>query len=349
VLRGGALVNGTARDRLVGSIVAGAIGDALGAPIEFDDFDAIRRRYGPTGVTDFAPACGRVGAITDDTQMTLFTAEGLLRARGDASTVDDIEAIRRSYLRWLSTQGLGTSVGVELDGWMLQQRFLHERRAPGNTCLSALHMGGKGSPEAPCNSSKGCGGVMRVAPIAALPHDWFEVAVHAAAITHGHPSGYLSAGALAYMLGECVHGTPLVDAVERAVTALARWADHDETLQAIRNAQQLATRGHVTPEDLELLGGGWVGEEALAIGLCCALTAPDVRSGLLLAVNHSGDSDSTGAIAGNLLGAVHGIDGLPRDLLDALEGRDVIERVADDLADVFVDEQPVDVTRYPPS
>ncbi len=76
---------------------------------------------------------------------------------------------------------------------------------------------------------------------------------------------------------------------------------------------------------METLGGGWVGEEALAIGLCCALVAPDVRSGLLLAVNHSGDSDSTGSIAGNLLGAMHGLDALPQDLLDDLEGRYVIE------------------------
>jgi ADP-ribosylglycohydrolase len=58
-----------------------------------------------------------------------------------------------------------------------------------------------------------------------------------------------------------------------------------------------------------------------------------VRTGLLLAVNHGGDSDSTGSIAGNLLGAMHGLDALPRDLLDELEGRDVIERLARELAD----------------
>ena len=79
-----------------------------------------------------------------------------------------------------------------------------------------------------------------------------------------------------------------------------------------------------------------------------ALVAPDVRSGLELAVNHSGDSDSTGSIAGNLLGALLGVDALPADLLGQLEGRPLIETVASDLADVFVDGRPVDSTRYPP-
>ena len=114
---------------------------------------------------------------------------------------------------------------------------------------------------------------------------------------------------------------------------LVTWPEHEETSAAIDGALELAASGDVTPEALETLGGGWVGEEALAIGLCCALVAPDVRTGLLLAVNHGGDSDSTGSIAGNLLGAMHGLDALPRDLLDGLEGRDVIERLARELAD----------------
>lgn len=81
-------MSASARDRLVGSILGGAIGDALGAPIEFDSLDRIRRRHGPAGLTDYAPAYGRIGAITDDTQMTLFTADGLLLAK--STDADDI-------------------------------------------------------------------------------------------------------------------------------------------------------------------------------------------------------------------------------------------------------------------
>jgi ADP-ribosylglycohydrolase len=318
-----------ARDRLVGSILAGAMGDALGAPIEFDDLDSIRRRYGSAGLTTYAPAYGLVGAITDDTQMTLFTAEGVMLAPSDA--VDDVVAsIRVSYLAWLHTQR--PSAARPEDSLLLEHAVLHSNRAPGITCLSALEAGSDGSPEHRINASKGCGGVMRVAPIAALPGDWFEVGARAAALTHGHPSGYLSAGALAHIVGECVRGVPLPDALEHAKAVLVTWDDHEETLRAIDAAVALASSGDVTAEALETLGGGWVGEEALAIGLCCALVAPDVRTGLVLAVNHSGDSDSTGSIAGTLLGAVHGVDALPPDLLDQLEARELIERTIENLS-----------------
>ncbi len=198
------------------------------------------------------------------------------------------------------------------DSWLLDQRFLHSRRAPGNTCLTALYAGGGGTPESPINDSKGCGGIMRAAPAGAVDRDWFELGARAAALTHGHPSGYLSAGVLAHVVGEVLRGEALADAVEHARAVLVTWPEHEETAAAIDGALALAASGDVTPEALEGLGGGWVGEEALAIGLCCALVATDVRSGLLLAVNHGGDSDSTGSIAGNLLGAMHGLDALPQ-------------------------------------
>jgi ADP-ribosylglycohydrolase len=69
----------TLRDRYRGCLLGGAVGDALGAGIVFLSLGEIRQRYGPTGVTGYVSAYGRAGAITDDTQMTLFTAEGLLR------------------------------------------------------------------------------------------------------------------------------------------------------------------------------------------------------------------------------------------------------------------------------
>ena len=204
-------------------------------------------------------------------------------------------------------------------GWLVDQDVLHHQRAPGTTCLSALYEGGRGTPVKPLNDSKGCGGVMRVAPIALVTEHRFATAARAAALTHGHPSGYLSSGAFAHVVGELLRGATLPDAIASARVELVQWPDHDETMRSIDAAVALAASGVVDAERIETLGGGWVGEEALAIGLCCALVAPDVRSGLELAVNHSGDSDSTGSIAGNLLGALHGVDALPADLLGQIE------------------------------
>src|SRR5258708_36079495 len=95
------------RSRFGGCLLGGAVGDALGAPVEFLDLDEIVSAYGEQGIRDYAPAYGKLGAITDDTQMTLFTAEGLLSARSasvlQGQDPDFFRAAVTSYARWLTT------------------------------------------------------------------------------------------------------------------------------------------------------------------------------------------------------------------------------------------------------
>jgi ADP-ribosylglycohydrolase len=94
-----------------------------------------------------------------------------------------------------------------------------------------------------------------------------------------------------------------------------------------------------SPVAIARLGEGWVGEEALAIGIYCALVAgTDFAYGVRLAVNHDGDSDSTGAIAGNILGALLGSQSIPAEWLARLELRAVIETVGRDLLTGFEDD-----------
>ena len=152
-----------------------------------------------------------------------------------------------------------------------------------------------------------------------------------AAITHGHRTGYLAAGFLAQLLHELAAGATLPTAAKRANAVLARAPGHEETLAAVQHAVALAKYGKGTPEEVESLGGGWVAEEAVAIGLFAALVAKDFEHGVLLAVNHGGDSDSTGSIAGNILGLIHGETGIPACWLERLELRDLIGEVAHDL------------------
>ncbi|MGI8924925.1 MAG: ADP-ribosylglycohydrolase family protein [Fimbriimonadales bacterium] len=77
------------------------------------------------------------------------------------------------------------------------------------------------------------------------------------------------------------------------------------------------------------MSSSWVAEEALAIAAYCALKSEGgIEMGVRLAVNHDGDTDSTGAICGNLLGAFLGMDSLPTRSLENLELREVIERIA---------------------
>ena len=340
------------RNAIAGCMIGGAVGDALGAPVEFNSIAAIRAGFGPAGVTSYAEFTDGRGAFTDDTQMALFTAEGALRAyhRSEISgTEPEVPAaLYRSYLRWLRTQegpapaaGRAALVHGERgeSGWLMEEPLLYRRRAPGTTCLAALRSGRMGTPEKPINNSKGCGGIMRVAPIPLLfrgerfPADRvLSLGCASAAITHGHPSGYWSAGCLGLILHHILLGCPLREAVAEACGSILPFPGHEETLAAVRNGIEAAGRKHFTPEDLEEIGGGWTGEEALGISVACALRFhDDFEAGVLSAVNHSGDSDSTGSITGNILGLLLGRRAISSELIDNLEGVSIVEEVADDL------------------
>ena len=152
-----------------GCLIVGAIGDALGWPVEFLNQSEITNRYGPNGITDLEISPSGKAEITDDTQMTLFTAEGIIRAQArgiEYGICHPPSVVFYAYQRWLLTQGYSRVKEYEgsYDGWLLGIKELHARRAPGNSCLSALLHRKQGTTEEPINNSKGCGGIMRVAP-----------------------------------------------------------------------------------------------------------------------------------------------------------------------------------------
>ena len=276
--------------------------------------------------------------------MTLFTAEGLIRAfvrQQERGTCDIPAIVHHAYLRWLLTQGEGPyNLEIGTDGWLHAQGALHHRRAPGNTCLSALRVAMSfGVPEVADNDSKGCGGVMRAAPVGlfwpAIGGDAavFELGKKTAALTHGHPSGMLAAGHFALMIAALSRGEPLRSAVDIACAELGRHDGHQEVMESVHSALSLAdSKRPRGPETLALLGEGWTAEEALAIAIYCSLEADSFSEGVLLAVNHSGDSDSTGSMTGNLLGAHLGSGALPLRWLDELEMRNEIERISRDIS-----------------
>ena len=337
-------------DRWRGCLLGGAVGDALGAPVEFLSRAQIVNEFGPAGITAYSPAYGILGAVTDDTQMTLFSAEGLLRAhmrslmRGTTPAYTSVTA--HALQRWLITQGESneTDLGTSEDGWLFQHRALHYRRAPGMTCLSAL----KKMPDfstAARNDSKGCGGVMRVAPVgmfaaSAFTHpgaeelapEVFKLGVENAALTHGHVSGQLPAGVLSLAIALILRGHALDVALDVSLDVLKQYRDHEETSELLERAISLAADRPGDPDVVAALGEGWVAEEALAISVYCALSAANFEQGVVLAVNHDGDSDSTGAITGNLLGAALGHSAIPSHFLEQLELHDIIVSIADDLA-----------------
>jgi ADP-ribosylglycohydrolase len=329
-----------------GSLLGGAIGDALGAPVEFMSGADIERRFGPDGVRSFqlmtVDGVEARGLITDDTQMTLFTMEGIIRAfnRMNARGLGFTNSvIQHAYCRWADTQLYPAP--IVHDGWLVQQQWLYSRRAPGQTCLSALGSGTRDVEQYgsfAVNNSKGCGAVMRSAPFGWLGDSEtlgmvYEHAFKAASYTHGHPTGQVASGALAVLIAHIMGGSELLEAVNSTTAFLETQEHSQETLDALEMAVVLAADGNISRQTLETIGGGWIAEEALAISVYAALSYPrreQAIKALSLAVSHGGDSDSTGSIAGNILGALHGESWLPSEFVIQLEGRGTMLELADD-------------------
>lgn len=308
---------------VLGCLLGGAVGDAFGYAVEFDSLEEIRQRFGNEGLTRPVLQQGKL-VVSDDTQMSLFTLEGILRSTNEHGVVDlssALEEIRHAYLDWYDTQQ--NKPGSHF-GWLASREGMRVRRAPGNTCLSALKAGGTGSIEKPINDSKGCGGVMRTAPIGFLQDiDVFDLAARTAALTHGHVDGWASSGILPRIVARLIQGEEEHLAVRNGYSDGSEWGHvygKAANTAPYLLAQELARKMRFNPhEAIQQLGQGWVGDEALAIGMYAFLSARSFRDMLIRATNHDGDSDSTASIAGQLWGAKYGLNDIPQAWIRRLD------------------------------
>lgn len=352
-------------DKIRGSLVGGAVGDALGYPVEFIcSYEGIQKRYGENGITRldttqwWLPDEEKSGKawISDDTQMTLFTACGLLNAKAQGKAPK--YAICEAYLEWYYTQ-VGRKSSCHKDCWIGDVPELNNRRAPGNTCMTALQDILRGKD--PYNNSKGCGGIMRTAPVALYGAVWRDtpegeplegrisnikdvdmLAADAAEITHQHPLGWLSSALEAHVIYRIMQkDCPTVDDFKAYLSEgydilLSLYPNEGAGITQLRaltdKALGLVGSSASDVDNIEAIGEGWVAEETLAIAVYCAVKYFDnFEKAVIASVNHKGDSDSTGAVTGNILGAVVGYDAISEFFKTDLELHDVILHVADDL------------------
>lgn len=341
------------QDKIRGSLVGGAVGDAFGYPVEFVySFQDIQAKYGEEGITDYDLSYpwldGKIDTaqFSDDTQMTLYTAEGLLEAEQGGQPV--VPAICNAYIAWFGHQ-VGRKVKISYMSELAQIKELNQRRAPGNTCISALFAINSGKE--PDNASKGCGGVMRVAPVGlyGAAHGWTldktaRLAGDTAEVTHLHPLSTYSSAALAVIVQLCVDAEAMdVETFKETVlksldTVGAVYGESapamDDFRTIIEKSIRLADNQLLDWEIIENgLGGGWVAEETLAIAVFSVLRhIDDFSACMVCAVNHGGDSDSTGAVAGNIIGAILGYDALPAKFTADIQLRDLLLATADRLS-----------------
>ncbi|KKD04093.1 ADP-ribosylglycohydrolase family protein [Streptomyces sp. WM6386] len=328
------------RGRVRGTLLGAAVGDALGAPVDQLDLDGIREAYGAEGVVDLGAAYGRRGAVTHLTQLTLFSVDGLIRAqvRRDIGAWHPPTDLHRAYLRWAATQrDWGPDERRKDDGWLAREEWLYARRDPTRSLLVGFGDENMGTLEAPKNPGEaGPEAAARSAPFGLLvgwePQLVAQLAVECAAQTHGHPVGYLCAGAYAVIVHALARGESLDGAVQRALALLAARPGHQAVSDALQHALGAVRQGMPTPERVGELMGEGTAEGLLAVAVYCALVGEDVRHGLCLAVNHDGPSAAAGALTGGLLGALHGETALPPAWLAELEGRPTLLELADDFA-----------------
>lgn len=380
-------------DKYRGCLLGGAAGDALGYAIEFDREEAIAAHYGSRGIRDYQLDERGLAPFSDDTQMTLYTANSLLcslaalsaQASGDAHAAggtqpsgstqasSDTHAagsahasgdaptpapaplpspaalaayapaqMAQFYVEWMYTQVSPYPLAAP-KAWISSLPELFASRAPGVTCMNACEAMASGAKAV--NNSKGCGGIMRMAPVGLINTcpgfsgvELQRLGAQLAELTHCHELGWMPAGVFAHIVSLLAHdeASSVREAATQALNTLPEAFPNAHYLgqlqELLRYTLRLVDSDMPDLEAIHALGEGWVAEEALAIGLLCSLRHEDDFAGAIIsAVNHGGDSDSTGAIAGNIVGAHLGLAGIPQRYLEHLELRDTISKIADDL------------------
>lgn len=322
---------GDKMNKIKGCIFGGAIGDALGYPIEFDTNIKDKQHTKFDGI----------GYFSDDTQMTLFTIEALIYQKSHHISYE--EAVYQAYLDWYDTQE-DTHIGPDICKIKTYPQLNHSR-APGITCLNALSSKEMGTIDQPINNSKGCGGVMCVAPIGIVCDSISEagmVGAKAGAITHGHPLGIIPCYILSAMIYILFHSDRTIEeALDLSMQDYLEYFDifdqsyKDTFVSLINKAKALSKQDINDIDAINQLGEGWVAEEALAIALYACLKYDNFADVIICAVNHDGDSDSTGAIAGNIIGTYLGYDKIPNYYKNHIEAKYILEEISNTLKEVY--------------
>lgn len=367
------------RDKIRGCYLLGACGDALGAPLEgLRSLDAIIGAYGPRGLQDiveFKNAYEKgldypAGRITDDTTMAMSTAAALVRTCGEVPPhkAGFAAALRRNlwqaYTNWGLHQDDGDILRARADeaAWGGLARSFWFACGAGRGTIAALMQPKAGSLAAPLaydetirgrrvkGPNAGCGGMMRVAPLAFLPlppEKLFVLACESAAVTHGNPAAYVATGAVALLVHYAAAGCDMPAAIAHMRALLVSMSDDKRFaagVAACLPAIDLAVGVAKYPPRLAVINllptqlrfkNPFLAVPVLAQAVYALAAGVSVKEAVVLSANHSGDLDSVAAIVGNVLGARHGMAGVPSEWGDMLLQRAEILAMADAACDAL--------------
>ncbi|MFK0688805.1 ADP-ribosylglycohydrolase family protein [Mesorhizobium sp. IMUNJ 23033] len=283
------------RDRAIGALLGLAVGDAVGAAIEFSskpEFTLIEDMIGggPHGL--------KSGEWTDDTAMALALAESLA-GNGELDPGDLMDR----FVDWWRN-GTYSCTGSCFDIGITTRGALDRYRRTGDPYA--------GSPDP---GASGNGALMRLSPVAIRHWRSLETALDVARrqtrTTHGSPPTIEASSILTHLLVKAIEGRPLTEVLTGPEAG------------AVGGGFRSLHRDEIT-------GSGYV-VKSLQAALWAVNRTTDFRSAVLLAANLGDDADTTAAIAGQLAGAAYGASGIPMEWLTKLAWRDRLERAADRL------------------
>jgi ADP-ribosyl-[dinitrogen reductase] hydrolase len=293
----------TQLDRYTGCLLGLAVGDALGAPVEFR----------PPG--SFAPLSDMIaggpfnlkrGQYTDDTTMALCIAESILAIRA----FDPIDQLER-FVRWYR-HGYLSSTGECFD--------------IGNTTRLALEdFERTGKPFRVAGGLRGSNGaIMRLAPVAMAfarqPAEAIRLCADSARTTHN----FIESVDTCRLLGALIVGALAGEPKERLLSPGYSPASGYWEGEPLAPLVQEISSGSYQHKDPPAIRGGGLAAESLEAALWAFFHSSSFEEGVLLAVNLGDDADSTGAVFGQLAGAYYGLQAIPLRWLEALSSRALI-------------------------
>jgi ADP-ribosylglycohydrolase len=297
-------------DRQRGTLLGLAIGDALGAAIEFRSSGTFPQ---VTGYRGGGPHGLAPGEWTDDTSMALALADSI------ASVGWDLDDQARRYLAWYekgwySVNGRCVDIGI--------------------TCRSALgrfsRTGDAKTSGDPSERASGNGSIMRLAPVpiryAYLYPDRLPQLVlfltESSLPTHASPQCLSACAYLGLVLAALIQGIDREQVLDPNWRALRELREVHAFHREIANVAEGSFRRKQPPE---IVGSGYV-VKSLEAALWAFHDAKDFRDAVLRAVNLGDDADTTGAVCGQLAGAYWGESGIPKEWRDGLARKDMIAK-----------------------
>ena len=324
------------KEKILGCLIGGAIGDSFGYPVECLESKEIKEQFGAKGLTYFiADNDSGKFLISDDTQMTMFTLEALILNQKKDVLINDIY---KSYRRWFDTQFGPGAIDTETasEGFLHQDERLFAMRMPGHACIDSMRKGIMGTPDKPISLSKGNGCVMRAAPFGFLqdesPEYVYSLSYNAAALTHGDEEAQQCAAAFSTLIYFLIRTKFIADAIIMNDDLLLKIGKRGVLAKkVIDRGLDAVLRGKCSRQFWKKLGEGWIAPEALSIAIYFLVSTQyhDTKSRLCSIINRTGDSDTIASIFGNLWGAFWGIHAFKDMEYQNIECIDLMSKLVD--------------------